>query len=305
MSSAETSHAVEQHHTRADAIDYRVPAWPRLKAVVNHDGTGALIVNGTHHPCEAASVESLRTGITARAVTYARKLRRPVRMDVTDGPDDYRLAIRPEGYVQMLSDTGTIDLHEALLVSEGPCRQCGYPQPVTSETCSACDVREPLSIEASRESGREVNPERETSTAAEEPAAAVRASTPVANEILVPEVHTVVVPAATLLLAFDAQPSVRVPGRVVLGRNPDPIDGRHPVAAVSPRRELSRTHATIDVDEMSRIRVTDLRSPNGTRILDVSPRQLIAGVPTLVDSGTRLLLGDVECTISLAFKERP
>lgn len=98
---------------------------------------------------------------------------------------------------------------------------------------------------------------------------------------------------------------MRVPGRVVLGRNPDPIDGRHPVAAVSPGRELSRTHATIDVDEMSRICVTDLGTLNGVTILDASPRQLIAGEPTLIDSGTRLLFGDVECTITLAFEERP
>lgn len=131
MNSTKTNHATERHHTRADASDYRVQAWPRLKAVVNPDGTGTLIVNGTHHPCKAASVDALRTGMTARAVTYARTLRRPVRMDVTDGPDAYRLAIRPEGYVQLLSDTGTINLHENLLVSEGPCRRCGHAQPVT------------------------------------------------------------------------------------------------------------------------------------------------------------------------------
>lgn len=164
MNSTKTNHATERHHTRADASDYRVQAWPRLKAVVNPDGTGTLIVNGTHHPCKAASVDALRTGMTARAVTYARTLRRPVRMDVTDGPDAYRLAIRPEGYVQLLSDTGTINLHENLLVSEGPCRRCGHAQPVTLETCSACDVREPFSVKAPTGAERQASPERETVT---------------------------------------------------------------------------------------------------------------------------------------------
>lgn len=304
MNSTETSHADERHQTSAGSSEYRVPAWPRLKVLVNPDGTGTLIVNGTHHPCQADSVDSLRTGMTARAVTYARTLRRPVRMDVTDGPDDYRLAIRPEGYVQLLSDTGTIDLHEALLVSEGPCRRCGYPQPVTSETCSACEVREPLNVAAP---AAEISPRRQISTAIGAPAAPQYASTSVAHESLAPEVNTdtATVRTATLLLIFDDQRSVRAPGRVVLGRNPDPIDGRHPVAAASPGRELSRTHATIDVDEMSRIRVTDLGTPNGVKILGTSPRQLVSGAPTLIKGGTRLLFGDVECTIALASKERP
>lgn len=301
MNSTKTSHAVEPHHTRANDTYHHVPAWPRLKAVVNPDGTGTLTVNGTHHPCEADSVDSLRIGMTARAVSYARTLRRPVRMDVADGPDHYRLAIRPEGYVQLLSDTGTIKLHEDLIVSEGPCRRCGHPQPVTSDTCSACHVREPFNVEAPTAAERETSPERETVTKAEAPPAAVRVSTPVAHELLAPEVNrlTATAPTAALLLAFDAQHSARVPGRVVIGRNPDPIDGRHPVRAASPRRELSRTHATIDVDDCHHIRVTDLGTPNGVKILSSPPRRLIAGAPTLIDSGTQLLLGDVECTITL------
>lgn len=274
---------------------------------MNPDGTGTLIVNGTHHPCKAASVDALRTGMTARAVTYARTLRRPVRMDVTDGPDAYRLAIRPEGYVQLLSDTGTINLHENLLVSEGPCRRCGHAQPVTLETCSACDVREPFSVKAPTGAERQASPERETVTEVDALAAVGGASTANAHEHLASgaSTDTATLRTATLLLAFDAKRSMRVPGRVVLGRNPDPIDGRHPVAAVSPGRELSRTHATIDVDEMSRICVTDLGTLNGVTILDASPRQLIAGEPTLIDSGTRLLFRDVRCTITLAFEERP
>lgn len=305
MNSTKTSDVVEQRPTPADAGEYRVPAWPRLRALVNPDGTGTLIVHGTNHPCEADSVHTLRTGITARAVTYARKLGRPVRMDVTDGSDDYRLAIRPEGYVQLLSDTGTVNLHEDLLVGEGPCRRCRHAQPVTTEICSACGVREPFSVAAPTATEREVSPERGTDTQVEAPAAAVCASTSVAHELLVPEFDTgsATVSMATLLLTFDAQRSVRVPGRVVIGRNPHPIDGRYPVAAVSPRRELSRTHAAIDVDDMGRIRVTDLGTPNGVQILDASPRRLTAGAPTLVDSGARLLFGDVECTITLAFEE--
>lgn len=306
MNSTETSHAVGRHHTQADAGDYRVQAWPRLEAVVNPDGTGTLAVNGTHHPCRAASLDALRTGMTARAVSYARTLRRPVRMDVKDGPENYRLAIRPEGYVQLLSDTGTIKLHEDLLVSEGPCRRCGHAQPVTSGTCVSCDVHDLFGVEAPTAAERDANPERGTVTGAEATAAASCASMSVAHGLMVPEVSTnATVPVATLLLTFDAQCSVRAPGRVVLGRNPDPIEGRHPVRAQSPGRELSRTHATIDVDDMRRIHVTDLRTPNGTRILDASPRHLIAGTPTLVGSGTRLLFGDIECTVTLASEDRP
>nr|WP_230379280.1 FHA domain-containing protein [Microbacterium sp. ZXX196] len=107
-------------------------------------------------------------------------------------------------------------------------------------------------------------------------------------------------PPAVLHLTFSTQRAVTVPARVVIGREPRAVDGRHPITVHSPGRQLSRTHAAIDVDERSRIIVTDLNAPNGIEVLTTPPRVLTPGEPTMIPAGTKLLLGDVECIVTLA-----
>lgn len=162
----------------------RVPTWPRLIAELHGDTTGTLTVNGTSRACAAESIEALRTGLIARAVSYAVQLRRPVRLDVTEAAASYQLAVRP--------------------------------------------------------------------------------------------------------------------GRVVIGREPIPKDGQHAVTVVSPGRQLSRTHAAIEVDQDAQIIVTDLNAPNGVELLTTPPRWLTPGEPTVVPIGAKLMLGDVECIVTLA-----
>ena len=95
---------------------HRVPEWPRLAADVTADGTGTLTVNGQRRACAAESVAALRTGMIARAVAIATQLRRPIRLDVTEDGRTHALAVRPEGYVQLVGADGTIPAADGLYV---------------------------------------------------------------------------------------------------------------------------------------------------------------------------------------------
>ncbi len=103
---------------------HRVPEWPRLAAEVTADGTGTLTVNGQRRACAAESVAALRTGMIARAVAIATQLRRPIRLDVTEDGRTHALAVRPEGYVQLVGADGTIPAADGLSIDEGRCRVC-------------------------------------------------------------------------------------------------------------------------------------------------------------------------------------
>lgn len=298
----------------------RVPTWPRLVAELHGDNTGTLTVNGVGRACAAESVAALRTGLIARAVSYAVQLRRPVRLDVTEAAASYQLAVRPEGYVQLIDAEGIIPAADGLSVDEGRCRHCRRLQPVTSTTCIQCHIEEPLRVEVAPH-GEPIDAPPVPVDAPEELPADVDevvhladvspapASAPVAVSTTVPapelddDVEAARVSRSatpSLRLAFTTQRSVTVPGRVVIGREPIAKDDQHAVTVASPGRQLSRTHAAIEVDQDARIIVTDLNAPNGVELLTTPPRWLTPGEPTSVPIGAKLLLGDVECVVTLA-----
>lgn len=289
----------------------RVAEWPRLAASI--DGVsgrilhgsqtyiGSITINGTQHPCEAPSSDELRTGMIARAVAIAIRLRRPVRLTVQDNGRAWVLGIRPEGIVQLVDDNGTIPSPDGLAVQEGRCRVCRRLQPVTEPVCIQCGTPEPHRVET-------------------EPLDAPQ-PTPVAIEI--PEdfdddpleqlhedlnEHTVyrsrsTPPAAparpTLRLTFNTTAPVELMRNAAIGRRPEAVDGRQPIGVPSPERRLSRTHALVDVDEEGRILVTDHHSGNGIEV-EVDPPTIFApDVPYVIEPGTTLIMGDIVCTIDV------
>ncbi|MFF8895780.1 MULTISPECIES: FHA domain-containing protein [Actinomycetes] len=275
----------------------RVADWPRISATLRADGTGSITVNGTERPCVADNVTALRTGMIAHVALIAARLRRPVRLVVTEDTDTWALAVRPEGIVQLVDDDGTIPPATGLSVHEGPCRSCRHVQPVTATSCSQCGIERPHSVEAGP---RETYQRRRGSTPTEHVPlpprprrAAKAATTPLPP--LPPRRRR-----PTLTLTFDAQPSVTVTGGAAIGRNPASVGGRTPVAIASPGRLLSRTHVLVDVDEHGRIIVTDADSANGVELATTPAVQLTPGVPSVIAAGTTLLLGDVYCTVNLA-----
>ena len=229
----------------------------------------------------------------ARCVAIAVRLRRPVRLTVSDGPQTWNLAVRPEGIVQLVDDAGMIPPAQGLSVHEGRCRICRRLQAVTERVCVQCHTPEPHRVEV-------------------EPID-VQAVIPDAAEAVVPEVdaddeleHTIFVdrtppPLArpTLRLSFNTQRSVDVDENAAIGRNPSPINGRLPVPVLSPERMVSRTHALVDVDDAGRIVVTDHHSGNGIETQTDPPVRLDPGVPYVIEPGTTLLMGDVACTIDV------
>lgn len=292
----------------------RVPTWPRLVAELHGDNTGTLTVNGAGRACAAESVAALRTGLIARAVSYAVQLRRPVRLDVTEAAAGYQLAVRPEGYVQLIDAEGIIPAADGLSVDEGRCRHCRRLQPVTSTTCIQCHIEEPLRVEvvpqgepidappipvdAPTELPADVDEVVHLAEGSPTPARAMRTAPALDDDEEAKRVRRTVTPV--LHLAFTTQPSVTAPGSVVVGREPIAKDGQHALTVVSPGRQLSRTHAAIEIDQDGRVIVTDLNAPNGVELLTTPPRWLTPGEPTVVPIGAKLLLGDVECVVTLA-----
>lgn len=124
-----------------------VPSWPRVSASVRPDGTGTLTINGTERPVAAGDVMHLRSGVIARAAALAARLRRPVRLTVTEDPATWTLAVRPSGVVQLLTSEDTLPSVAGLHPHHGPCRECGEEQPVTAGTCPACGVQDPHRVD--------------------------------------------------------------------------------------------------------------------------------------------------------------
>lgn len=317
---------------------HRVQSWPRLVADLSDDGTGTLMVNGITRACKAESVPALRAGLIARAVSYATRLGRPVRLDVIEGGTSSPLAVRPEGFVQLVNSEGVIPPADGLLVHEGRCRHCRRLQPVTSQTCVQCQIAEPLRVEVPPHEedltapaqdrtplGKPLEDAGPAVATAPAPVAAphssVSADTPAAIDSPPQSAAGIFRPPATVLelddemeatqmrrkpapalrLTFSTQRSVTASSRVIIGRRPLAKDGREAIVVVSPGRELSREHATIDVDDQGSIVVTDLHAPNGIELLSVTPTRFLSpGEPTTIRNGSKLLLGDIECVVTLA-----
>ncbi|MDU0328487.1 hypothetical protein RWH43_17140 [Microbacterium sp. KSW2-21] len=279
-----------------------------------------MTVNGAVRACAAESVDALRTGLIARAVSYAVQLRRPVRLDVTEAARGYQLAVRPEGYVQLIDAEGIIPAPDGLSIDEGRCRHCRRLQPVTSTTCIQCQIDEPLQVEVPPHGGPIDAPPIPVDATEDLPAdldmvvhlaemSPVLASVPAAVSTTVPAPELDVDVEATrvrrtatpvLHLAFTTQRSVTAPGRAVIGREPIAKADEHAVTVASPGRQLSRTHAAVEVDRDARIIVTDLNAPNGVELLTTPRRWLTPGQPTVVPIGAKLMMGDVECVVTLA-----
>ena len=306
---------------------HQVSSWPKLAATVRDDGTGTLVVNGTNRPCSAESVTALRTGMVARCVAIATSLHRPVRLDVTEAGQTYGLAVRPEGYVQLIEPDGTIPAPDGLTVDEGRCRQCRRLQAVTSTTCGQCGVDEPLRVE--------VAPPAEPNDLAPTPLApVVVAAAPVASppapadagatavdmalpsqpvveprDVELTRIRTPTVPdepaRPRLHLVFTSREPITADGGVTIGRQPTAEGGRRPIPVPSPGRMLSRTHAAIDLDEDGRIIVTDLHAGNGVSLQEQPPVDLAPGEPTVVPTGATLLLGDVYVTVAKLDSDTP
>lgn len=270
----------------------KVGTWPRIEVEIRHEAqhvTAVLRINGAPQGCASRTVEGMRAGIIARCAALAGTLSRPVAVDVDEAGQRYRIAVRPSGVVQPIEANNTIADACGLDPVTGPCRQCQQLVVVTAATCGACGIAEPLRVELSDTPPMPPHPPTQATTvpAADLPPGYRRTPDPL------PEVdeHTVFVRAKRpqLVVQLDSGETITTPAPAVLGRNPDPIDGHAPVTLPSPGREVSRTHALVDVDDAGRLIVTDHGSSNGTY---VDGHELTPHTPTIVAASARLQLGD-------------
>lgn len=120
--------------------------------------------------------------------------------------------------------------------------------------------------------------------------------------------RTVFIPRKTkrttliVLTAPNGVVAAALNSNAIVGRNPIATSDREAVQLYSPGRELSRTHAAIDLDEQDRIIVTDLGAANGVYVTApgaYAHTGLVPHLPTEVVPGSKILLGDVTFSIEL------
>ena len=267
----------------------QVAQWPRVAATVTEAGTGTLTVNGTERACAADTIDALRAGIVARCVSIAREVRRPIRLDVTQEGFAHALAVRPEGYVQLLDNRGHItELAGEHTLLEGRCRRCRRLQTVTRRHCVQCELDEPLRVE--------VQPR--------EPVGPVLRTEPSYPPIEEPIEESTALSSRgaghALVVTLEGEEPIHTGAHLAVGRRPTADGDRELITVTSPGRQVSRTHAHIDVDEDGQILITDLNSGNGIEVQSEPPQWLTPGRPTAIPDGATILMGDVYCTVSHA-----
>jgi uncharacterized RDD family membrane protein YckC len=104
-------------------------------------------------------------------------------------------------------------------------------------------------------------------------------------------------PATTIELTSGQR--VRVGGRTLVGRNPQPRDGHAELLRVEdPTRSVSKTHLEL-VPTPDGLRVTDLASTNGSAVITPAGEvhELAPGTPFTVTTGWAVQAGDVRFTV--------
>jgi len=281
----------------------KVGAWPRLQVEIRSEAqhvTAVLRINGTPHGCASPTVEGMRAGIIARCATLASTLARPVAVDIDEAGQRYRIAVRSSGVVQPIHAGNMIADASHLTPVNGPCRQCQQLVVVTAAACGACGIDQPLRVELDDNPPRRPAPPTHVPTVAPAPEyERTAAPTPEIEE------HTVFIrgPRPQLVIHLDSGETITTAAPAVLGRNPDAIYGHAPVKLPSPSREVSRTHALVDVDDDGRLIVTDHGSSNGT---SVDGHALSPHTPTIIAASARLQLGDTTVQLqSRTGREQP
>ncbi len=105
---------------------------------------------------------------------------------------------------------------------------------------------------------------------------------------------------ATTSIDLPSGERVRVAGRTLLGRNPQPQPGGHAelLRVDDPTRSVSKTHLEL-VPTDGGLRLTDLGSTNGTAAItpDGEVRELAAGSPVTITAGWAVQAGDLRFTV--------
>lgn len=112
------------------------------------------------------------------------------------------------------------------------------------------------------------------------------------------------VPPKQITIYFEdgSREPLVIPSNVVLGRNPSPQQNGDVVLAVLDRTgTVSRNHVRLEITA-GHMWITDLNSTNGTRVVNEDGEEidLVAQQRHAIQSGARISLGDMGCSIIMA-----
>lgn len=265
----------------------RIAPWPVVRATITVDSSATAVVNiaGRVLRWSAPTVDAVRAAIITRAAQLARSLHRPVALEVAEGSDKHRLAVRSSGVVQLLQPDGTVPPADHLKPVTGACISCAAQLVVSAELCPGCGIPDPLSLDAT------------TRTSTHPPATTppTRLVEPAASNAAASEgVDAAPAKLAQLVIHLGTGEAIATTAPVVVGREPDPRAGHASILVASPGKEVSRSHIVVDVDDRGTVIVTDQRSANGTYI-DGKP--LAPATPTIIPAGARISIGDVDLRV--------
>lgn len=278
----------------------KVSSWPRMAVNLRaSDGQvdTTIRVGGVTTVRRATGEETARADVLSHATGLAQSLGRPVILEVALGGSTHVLAVRPEGIVQPLAEDSSIPAADGLEPVAAECLSCRARVSVAARVCPSCGTAEPLSVD---HLVRPTAPQPSSGPDAPNSIATpVRAESVLRQPIELAELggafaeETVLVgrdQLRVLVLHLESGESLTTNVPVVLGRQPAPRPGCDLVVIPSPLRELSRSHALVDVDERGHLTVVDLGSANGTR---VDGQTIPAGERHTIAPGAGVELGDV------------
>ena len=290
-----------------------VPAFPPIVATIRDDSSGELIVNGTALPLQADSVALLRAGVIARCSATARRVKRPVRIQVTDVAGSYKLAIHPDAYVQVLNTDGTVPdppSADLRIIGHSPCRHCHTSTVLNSIICPDCGIQDPHNVQTAPASARPGSDTNVIDTALVDElllqwSAAVDSPPRAAHDLL--EENSCLVTRSPQRsrpqLHFDTGQTVTIESTALLGRKPTPDPDELVAALISVIDHsftVSKTHLLLEWLD-STLWVTDRHSANGVDLQrnGDSPTVLEPDVPFQLRDGDQVVLGELRCTVSI------
>lgn len=269
--------------------------WPRIEIRIRGAREGSFLFNGVEYQLQADDLTQLRPRLLARAVAQANVLGRPVLVEVSEAGVRQELVVVPDGRVLPVDGLDDIEDPDLLPPVMGPCRWCGEAMAIDALSCDLCGRADPHGLEetvsggsAGRRVAEGLPVDGSTAVAPERKRRSGRRAAYQLADSDVP----------SLCVAVNGTMTPIPPEGLVMGRKPVAGAGESLVLE-SPRRMVSRTHATLRLDNGAgglRVTLTDEGSANGSY---VNGKRIPSGVPVEVNPTDLIRCGDVMMRIAV------
>jgi hypothetical protein len=260
-----------------------------ITSTVGYDGSARITLDGHEVKLREPSIDSARARVLEHARNYAAGTGTVQRLSASDPKGHWEMFVYPSGEVVPAPPRNAEqDAPQHPIMAPTPLQAVESPTPryeaAVPPSMPSTFVRPAPMVT--------VPSQRVAAEPAAEPTMAAAEHDDHEETVLIQRA-----PRRSITVRVDTGETTTVMLPAVLGRRPSQRGGYSVVALLSPGREVSRTHAVVDVDDQGRLVVIDQDSANGSYI---NGKAVAPGVPTVLDDDAHLELGDVTIRIENA-----